>query len=230
MALLMVAGAVAAWVATPTRRMADTRPRVDIEQLIPSSFGDWRVDRSIVPVQIDPAVQKQIRELYSQTLARTYINQKGEQVMLVIAYGGEQNDTMAVHKPDVCYPAQGFEIIRTQSTLLDSGFGAVPVAQLVARQPRRYEPLTYWIRVGDTVDGTGFQRKLTQLKYGMHGAIPDGLLFRVSSFGPEEQAFPLQGRFARELLAALPPAGRAFLIGGRAAPLQAPAPLASRQD
>lgn len=223
--LAMVASVIGAWVVTPSRRLADTQPRVDIEQLIPASFGGWRLDDSIVPVQVDPGLQKQMNQIYSQTLARTYINARGEQVMLVIAYGGEQNDTMAVHKPDVCYPAQGFEIISTQNALLNTGFGIVPVARLVARQARRYEPLTYWIRVGDAVDGTGLQRKMTQLKYGMTGAIPDGLLFRISSFGPELQAFPLQSEFARALLAALGPGGRSFIMGrATTSPPAAPVP------
>ena len=217
-ALLMAAGAVGAWVATPTRRLTDHRPRVDIEQVIPARFGDWHVDESVVPVQADPGAQKSLDAIYAQTMARTYVNARGDRIMLVIAYGKEQSDTLAVHKPDVCYPAQGFEIIGNRRALLDTGFGAVPVAQLVARQPRRYEPLTYWIRVGDAVDGTGTQRKLTQLKYGLTGLIPDGLLFRMSSLGAEEEAFALQRQFARTLLAAMSPAGREFILGSAARP------------
>jgi len=221
MAFLMAASAVGAWFATPTRRVADTRPQWNIDQLIPARFAGWQVDGSIVPVQVDPGVQKSLDKIYAQSLARTYVNARGERVMLVIAYGSEQNDTLAVHKPDVCYPAQGFEIIRQQNAVLDTGYGKVPVTQLVARQPRRYEPVTYWIRVGDAVDGTGMQRKMTQLKYGLTGLIPDGLLFRVSSLGPDEEAFALQREFARAMLASLGPAGREFVLGSSIGPLAA---------
>jgi EpsI family protein len=222
MAMLMVAGAAGAWMATPSRRVADMRPRVDLAHIVPAAFGDWRIDTSIVPVQVAPGVQKELDALYGQTLARTYVNPHGEQVMLVLAYGRVQDDTLAVHKPDICYPAQGFEIIKTEHAMFDTGFGALPVTRLVARQPRRHEPLTYWIRVGDVVDGTATRRKLTQLKYGMTGMIPDGLLFRVSSFGAEDEAFPLQARFARALLAALDPAGRAVLAGRLSGDLAVP--------
>lgn len=212
-ALCMAAGSVGAWYATPTVRVADARPAVDVERLIPASFAGWRVDDTIVPVQADPTVVAQMKQIYAQTLSRTYVNERGQRVMLAIAYGRDQSDGMAVHKPDVCYPAQGFEIVRTRQGQLDSGFGMVPVSQLVARQGARYEPITYWIRVGDAVDGTGFRRKLTQLKYGMTGLIPDGMLFRISSLGPEDEAFPLQRDFTRALLASLDPAGRAFVLG-----------------
>jgi EpsI family protein len=218
--LLMAAASVAAWVATPTVRIADARPAMNVERLIPTAFGDWRTDDTIAPVQADPTVQAQLDKIYAQTVSRTYVDRDGQRVMLVIAYGGEQSDALGVHKPEVCYPAQGFEILRNQQSTLDTGFGQVPVSRLVARQSRRYEPITYWIRVGDAVDGSGLQRKLTQMKYGITGLIPDGVLFRVSSIGPDEEAFALQRRFARDLLSSLDAGGRAFVLGKL--PVQAP--------
>lgn len=214
-ALCMAACAIGAQVATPTDKSADLRPAVNLGRLIPAAFGHWRVDDTVAPVQVAPAVQARLNDLYSQTLSRTYVNQLGQRVMLVLAYGGDQRDSLAIHMPEVCYAAQGFDIVRNQKARFDTGFGAIPVSQLVARQPRRYEPITYWIRVGDSVDGTGLRRKLTQIKYGMGGLIPDGMLFRVSSIGPDEQAFALQSLFTRDLLAAIDGAGRSFLLGSQ---------------
>jgi EpsI family protein len=213
MAFVMAAGSIAAWLATPDRRVADTRAPIDIARMVPASFAGWRVDPAVVPVQADPAVQAELDRIYVQTLSRTYVDGRGHQVMLVIAYGGQQSDTLGVHLPDVCYPAQGFEIVASSAALLDTGFGRVPVSRLVARQPRRYEPVTYWIRIGDTVDATGTQRKMTRLRYGMAGLIPDGVLFRISSLGRAEDAFALQAGFTRALLAALDAGGREFLLG-----------------
>jgi len=213
MAFLMATASAGAWMATPTSRIADTRPAIDVGRLIPTAFGEWRVDDTVTPVQVDPTVQAQLDQIYSQTISRTYVDRAGQRVMLVIAYGREQSDALGVHKPEVCYPAQGFEILSHRKATLDTGFGQVPVSQLVARQPRRYEPVTYWIRVGDAVDETGFQRKLTQMKYGMSGLIPDGLLFRVSSIGPEQEGFALQRRFVHDLLSVLNADGRAFAVG-----------------
>lgn len=219
-ALLMATASVTAWLGAPTARIADTRPAIDLERLIPATFGEWRIDDTVTPVQVDPTVQAQLDHIYAQTVSRTYVDRVGRRVMLVIAYGGEQSDALGVHKPEVCYPAQGFEILSHRKTTLDTGFGPVPVSQLVARQPRRYEPVTYWIRVGDAVDETGFQRKLTQMKYGMSGFIPDGMLFRVSSIGPEKEAFALQRTFARDLLSSLNEDQRAFILGKPASRLQ----------
>lgn len=212
-ALLMAAGSVGAWIVTPTKRVADNAAPVKLDRIVPASFGEWRVDENVVPVQVDPTLQAQIDKIYADTLSRTYVNAQGERVMLVIAYGSEQSDSMGVHKPDVCYPAQGFEIVKNRDAVLDTGFGSVPVKQLVARQPSRYEPITYWVRVGDAVDGSGLQRKLTQLKYGMAGQIPDGMLFRVSSLGADNEAFALQRDFTQALLTSMDASGRAFVLG-----------------
>jgi EpsI family protein len=227
MALVMAGGALGAWIATPTTRVADTRPAIDIGRLVPVRFGGWQLDPSVVPVHADPGVQAELRRIYAQTLSRTYIDARGRRVMLVIAYGGEQDDSLGVHTPDVCYPAQGFEILSSRPAMLDTGFGIVPVSRLVARRPRRYEPVTYWIRVGDTVDAGGLGRKLTQLRYGMAGLIPDGVLFRVSSLGDDADAFALQRSFTSALLAAMDPQGRAFLLGRNA---HAPAPAAAARQ
>jgi EpsI family protein len=134
--------------------------------------------------------------------------------MLSIAYGGDQSDSMAVHKPEVCYPSQGFHITKQTNTTLETGFHPVPVVRLVAVQNTRVEPITYWIIIGDKVLASGTGRKIEQLKYGLTGKVPDGLLFRVSSITTDENtAFSEQAGFINELLKGVNPDARVRLIG-----------------
>jgi EpsI family protein len=78
----------------------------------------------------------------------------------------------------------------------------------------RVEPITYWVTLDETVTLPGFGRKLAQLEYGLHGQIPDGLLFRVSSIGKDEsESFHLQERFLRELAQHVDPQVRARYFG-----------------
>jgi EpsI family protein len=68
----------------------------------------------------------------------------------------------------------------------------------------RYEPITYWIVIGRRVVSGRFQRKLEQLKYGLTGKIPDGMLVRVSSIGRDEaRNLSRQDSFIRDLYGAL---------------------------
>ena len=213
--LFMFAAAGMALALKPTTRVADAGPKVDLETLIPKTFGDWKFDATIAPLIANPEQQALINKIYTQTLTRTYINSGGERIMLSIAYGGDQSDNMAVHKPEVCYPAQGFQILKSPTiSSFSTGEGSIPVKRLVATQGARVEPITYWTTVGDTVAVSGLKWKLQQLKYGLTGKIPDGLLFRISSIQADDaKAYQIQDEFTRDLLKALPPGGRQRIIG-----------------
>ena len=178
LALVTLAGAQA-W--RPTRHLSDTRPKVELETMFPKSFGDWVVDTRM-PVQlVSPDTQAMLNKLYNQTLSRTYINAKGDRIMLSVAYGGDQSDGTRAHNPEVCYPAQGFQINGKQSAVLSINNRPLRVRQLVAQQGGRIEPISYWITIGDQVTLTGTELKLVQLSYSTRGVIPDGMLVRISS-------------------------------------------------
>lgn len=199
---------------TPTINMADQKGRFELETLVPTSFADWEIDTSVVPLKVDPATQRQLNRIYNQTLSRTYINKQGERVMLSVAYGGDQSNTMAVHRPEVCYVAQGFNMNYNRLDQLPTAYGSLPVRHLVASQGNRIEPITYWITVGEHAIDPGMNQKLQQLRYSLAGQVPDGMLVRVSSIdGDREQAYVLQQRFVKDMLASVSDAGRRRLIG-----------------
>ena len=215
--LSMLAAAGMALALKPTHKVADTGPKVDLEVMIPKTFGDWKIDETITPLIANPEQEAIINKIYNQTLTRTYINPRGDRIMLSIAYGGDQSDTMAVHKPEVCYPAQGFQILKNTTGSFSTGVGDIPVKRLIATQGQRIEPITYWTTIGDKVAVNGLKWKLQQLKYGLTGKIPDGLLFRISSIQADDaKAYQTQDIFTRDLLKAMSPSGRERIIGNTA--------------
>jgi EpsI family protein len=204
-----VAGAL-----VPTLRIADTRPKTPLSELVPASFGEWVEDRSIPVVLPAPDVQANLDKVYNQVLARTYINKQGYRIMLSVAYGGDQSDGMQVHRPEVCYPAQGFEVQRVWNDDVKLSDRSIPVTRATTRLGPRIEPLTYWIINGEQVIRPGFGARLVQLRYTMRGKIPDGMLVRVSSIDPEtKRAFEMQDRFSRDMALALDPAFRIRIVG-----------------
>ncbi len=212
--ILMVAAFAGAAAWRPTVRLADTLPPVDLASLFPSRFGDWAVDERL-PVQlISPDQAAVIDAIYAQTLSRTYVNRRGERIMLSVAYGGDQSDATRAHRPEVCYPAQGFQVLSTHNGRFRSGNWTQPVRQLVTRAGGRVEPLSYWIVVGDRVTLTGTEQKLAQLAYGYRGLVPDGMLVRISSIDSNtEQAFALQQSFTLALAQAVAPQQRSRVFG-----------------
>lgn len=215
--LCMFAAAGMALALKPTVKVADSGPKIDLETLIPKAFGDWKIDTTIAPLIADPELEARLGKIYNQTLTRTYVNARNERVMLSIAYGGDQSDNMAVHKPEVCYPAQGFQILKSPRIgAFSTGEGDIPVKRLVAGQGPRVEPITYWTTVGGVVEVHGLKWKLQQLKFGLTGRIPDGLLFRVSSIQEDEsRAYQIQDDFTRAMIKVMKPEERERIIGKR---------------
>ncbi|MBB3223202.1 exosortase-associated protein EpsI, B-type [Pseudoduganella umbonata] len=215
MGAMMVSSAAVTKALTPTVKLADRAARFELSQTVPVQFGDWRVDESIIPLQVDPDTQASLDKIYNQTLSRTYINGNGERIMLSIAYGGDQSDTLGVHRPETCYTAQGFNVKDQVDGMLPTTYGDIAVRRLYASAGSRFEPITYWITVGDQVTRPGMSQKLQQLKYGLSGSIPDGMLVRVSNISTDAPAsYALQQKFVADMLSSLDATGRKRLIGG----------------
>ncbi|AKJ27911.1 exosortase-associated protein EpsI, B-type [Caldimonas brevitalea] len=211
--LMMLAAAMAV-VARPTVRVADGGPKVNLEVGFPKKFGDWSIDERVPVVLPSPDVQATIERIYSQVLSRTYVNSRGERVMLSIAYGGDQTDGMQVHRPEVCYPAQGFQVLSVQRDQMELLGRNLPVRKVLTRMGGRTEPVLYWIVVGDKVANNDTQWKLMQLTYGLRGRIPDGMLVRVSSLDTDTtRAYDIQTAFLRDAAAAMSPEYQSRLFG-----------------
>lgn len=193
-----------AWFLRPTELLAKSHPLV-LTQIFPESFGDWKVDDSITPLEVTPELKAKLDKTYDQTLSRTYINSQGYRIMLSVAYGGNQSsDSTQVHRPEFCYTAQGFSITRPEDVTLKIAGQPLPVRRMVASLRQRIEPISYWITIGDQATVPGIGRKLLQLQYGLSGRVPDGLLIRISSIdGAIPQAYVQQVEFMGQLRKAL---------------------------
>ena len=212
--VLMLASAGLGAMLRPTELMADAREKIDLETMVPQDFGDWKALKQSSGQIINPQQTELLSKLYAQTLSRTYLHPDGSMIMLSIAYGTNQSDGLALHYPDVCYPAQGFKVKSNQKAELSTTLGSIRVRQLETELGNRHEPVTYWSTIGNHLVQGGTETKMTQLEYGFKGQVPDGLIFRVSSITRNTAlAYKVQEQFVGELLEALTPQHRQFLAG-----------------
>lgn len=213
--LLLILTAVAAPHLKPTVRLADSMPAVNLEKMIPDQFGEWKKESGELEQIVNPERQKLLVKLYNQTLTRAYLDSHGTRIMLSIAYGGDQTDEMQIHRPEVCYTAQGFQVIKQKIDVLSTEYGSIPIKRLFATQGIRNEPITYWIRVGDSaVVLKGLQQKLAEMRYGLTGKVPEGMLVRVSSISADEKvAYRDQDDFIKAMLASMNKEDRTRLAG-----------------
>ncbi len=213
---MMLVSAALAVALRPTISLADERALINLKVMVPQVFGDWRERLGGVAQIIDPRTQQMLNEAYSETLTRTYIDKNGYQIMLSIAYGKNQSDALQLHKPESCYPAQGFQLIDKQANSLTASEIVLPTTRLLTKLNLRTEPVTYWTVVGDHATKSGIDKKLTEMRYSLRNRIPDGMLIRVSSIdGDSARAYQIQDAFAQQMLAAINPQYRDRFAGTR---------------
>ena len=212
---LMFTSAVATVALTPTIKIAEHQERINLETMVPASFGDWKVDESAgASVAPSADVKANLDKTYDQILSRTYVNSAGEGIMLTIAYGSQQTQELRAHRQEVCYAAQGFDINALSQEVLKVGRHDVPVTRMVAVKGPRIEPVTYWFTMGDQVVLSRTERFLVQLKYSFSGIIPDGMLVRVSSLTPDQQAgFKAHSDFLNQVIEAMDKKSANKLLG-----------------
>lgn len=215
LAILMCLASLGAVFARPTVKVSEIGEKIELETLVPQKFGAWAFEPQKTVQVINPQTQELLDKLYSQILTRTYINDAGYRVMLSIAYGGDQREQLQAHRPEVCYPAQGFALKSNVQDVVTTDFGQIPVRRLETSIGARQEPVTYWYAIGgQVVEGGSVKRKLVELTFGMTGKIPDGMLFRVSSIdGDTAKARKMQDEFVNELLKTLSAEHRQRLSG-----------------
>lgn len=218
MALILAGVAMAATAAAVPmlRPVADARP-TDLEALVPAQFGEWKLDVAEAAVGTAPEVKASLERLYGQVLNRTYVNAAGEQMLLTIAYGGDQSDALKAHRQEVCYSAQGFSIQGLAHGRLQASGRDLPATRFHAVRGDRSEPVTYWFTMGDRVVLGRGERLREQLRNGLAGRVPDGMLVRVSSLTTNAPAaYAAQQSFVAAMLAPMA-AGDATRLAGAAA-------------
>ena len=215
LAICMALTAVFSAAFTPRPQpLAQERASAPLEQLFPAQFGAWRLDPAAAAL-IRPAFERARQfQMYDQVLERTYMDEAGHRVMLSVAYGRQQSVGLQMHRPEVCYKAGGFTVQDIARGQLKLGGHDLVVTRLLASMEGRPEPITYWRLLGDDVVADETQFKLRQLSLGASGAIPDGMLVRVSSIDEDTPAaYKVHEAFVQALAQSLNAAQRKRVLG-----------------
>jgi EpsI family protein len=217
----MLATAAAVMVLQPEPVVAGSEPL--LAQTVPTAFGEWK-EVAFVGEQVDPAKSADDPSMdrpYDDVLMRAYGNSRGDIVLLTLAYGRNQRQEVKIHRPDVCYTAQGFQLVsRSPVSFPVTGVGGKGVdgMRMLVTAPGRTEAVSYWIRIGDVFTDNAWSIRYHIFAQGLAGRAVDGMLVRASqivtdssSVSPER--YRVQERFLADLVRALPKAARRQLVG-----------------
>jgi EpsI family protein len=185
-------------------RAPDPGLGIVLETAVPRDFGDWTALKSEPNQVVNPQTEALLKSIYSQILTRTYVHKDGYRIMLSLAYGDDQTGGLQAHRPEICYPAQGFRLTSQADAELPTAYGPIEVRRLTTVLKTRREPVTYWLTIGDEVIRDRMQKRLAAIRLAFTGQIPDGLLFRASSIDEDHaRAFAMQQRFVSDLMSAI---------------------------
>ena len=219
---VLVSASYAAARMTPQLELGRATPA--LEALIPQRFGAWAAEpESVSPVLLVPDAVADAdgaqSAAYDDVLMRTYRRTDGARVMVAIAYGRRQTQERKIHRPELCYYAQGF-VVRSLGVrpVRLSAARSVESHALLTQNRSRTEIVTYWIRVGERLANDPWQVRWTIFRDGLMGRVPDGLLVRASSLAESpaeaERALLVQHAFLADLYREVPDATRQFLAAG----------------
>jgi len=193
----------------------------ELEKKLPAQVGEWQKldptfnDGSYVAVSTDA----NLAQPYNELTQRTYQRGSHDFVMLVLAWGQQQKQEVKIHNPEICYKANGFQLVRKQVSPLQiktSAGSTIVAKQVLAQDMQGYEAVTYWVRVGDHYTESSLQTRLSIIEHGLRGEIPDGILVRASqrlrSAEQADAAFKTTQQFLETFYAALPATTQAYLV------------------
>lgn len=179
-ASILILAALFANKLTPTMHLVAVAP--DFETIIPERFGEWaQIADPFTQVGLTTGGNDLASQLYDKIVMRTYANNNGDRVMLAIAYALEQKQDIKIHRPEVCYVAQGFQLFsKTNNTIKVPAAKPINAQRLLVRNQNRYETVSYWVRIGDDYPASGMSARLKILHDGLKGKVLDGVLVRAS--------------------------------------------------
>lgn len=192
-----------------------------LDMIVPRSFAGWRIvggDDVVLPDE-----EQELR-VYEGVLSRTYGRADGTTVMFVAVYGRAANRRMTIHRPDGCYPSQGFTITRNRDVPIPLAPGLVVGGrEMLADRGERHETVLYWRRLSDETPSDLLAENALYYRRAFAGIVADGALVRMSVVGiPPVRARAVMTGFAQALYAASSPRAREVLVGRGPEPRSTP--------
>ena len=183
-----------------------------LEDLLPARIGPWTAS-PFADVLI-PRAEKAEEKSYDEVVTRYYDSRTVPPIMLLIAYGKAQLGGTELHRPEACYPVAGFKLRRRPNVTLRLPGGEIAARSMTAEASDRVEQLLYWTRVGSDFPTSSVEQRWSAVRQSFGGAIPDGVLVRLSALSLEPAGgIAVLRKFAMELLGAGGAPLRSLLIG-----------------
>ena len=134
-AALLVTAALGVWLGSRPQHDSDATSLSSL----PSRVDAW----TAVDIEMDTAVVDMLRADFN--VQRAYRHPVGNLVFVYLGYYGTARGGTPEHVPDVCYPAQGWDIVRDETREIGRG-GALSLREFVVRRDGEERLVHFWYR------------------------------------------------------------------------------------
>lgn len=190
--------------------------RAGLGGMIPARIGPWQLVGAdgVIVARADETIDGPA-DGYENVLARAYAAAGLPTVMLLMAYGSAQGGGLQLHRPETCYPGQGFTLSdHRDTTIRFAGADPIGARRFTATRDDRVERLVYWTRIGDRFPLDSAGEYVAILRSALSRTVADGLLVRLSTLSSDVAlADTSLDAFAKALVAETTPAGRRMIVG-----------------
>ena len=199
-AALIAVGVSSAFAMAPER--AAVAPEREIFPLFPRHLGAW----SGITQQLDPAVAR-VLAADDYIDATFFAPQEAAPVSFFTAWYRSQTDGSALHSPEVCLPAGGWEIFslrRHTVSMPDTVYGTFQVNRAVIEQGMSRQLVYYWFEQRGRRMTNDFAAKISVVHDSLRIGRTDGALVRfVTPIEPGETEADAEARIERLMADAL---------------------------
>ncbi len=212
---LLLGGAFGAAAAVAALRQpyknVDTLGKRKLEDVIPKQIGEWSFYTN--SGLIVPPEDQLSNSLYAQLMTRAYVDQDKNTLMLLIAQSGAQTGMLQVHRPEVCYPAAGFNLTPVSQREIATPAGSFRANWLSASREGTTEQIIYWTRIGNSIPLSWAEQRWAVARENLRQVVPDAVLVRISTY---ETSSAIAARtlesFVTSLLRSVPPSIQKVLL------------------
>jgi EpsI family protein len=215
--LTLLVAAAGARMLTPTLHGMGNVPL--LEDTLPKAIGEWKLIETAT-MQVGLSTDTSMSQPYNQSVMRSYTDNQGHVISLAVAWGEKQRQEIKIHRPELCYPAQGLQVVEltdiTFPIVSANGSSVIGKRLLTRDHNGQYEIVSYWIRIGSVYSDSAWQTRKHIFTEGLAGRIPDGVLVRVSQRAADPSqvnaVYQRQEAFAQQLVAHTEPHSRDLLV------------------
>ena len=205
----LMIGGVAGFAVKPSKPEGNA---VNLKDALSSGFGNWTpIQRSLDSI---PKPSAYTQSIYEQVVAGHYVSTEGRVVTLLLAYNRAQSYASQLHRPDVCYPASGFKILRQKDVDIDISSQSVDGRIIYTQRGIRSETVLFWTRIGAQFPRSLKQQRLEIFRAALSRKNLDGIVVRASTpTSATGDSGEVLSCFVQEFADSLPDAQAELLIG-----------------